>query len=68
MCLSCPGNRKSTRGEEEEEEEVTGMVRLLSGNEESEAVGWQGAVGIGVGGVDNAVDMSRPSELMRLWS
>lgn len=67
MCLSCPGNRKSTRGEEEEEE-VTGMVRLLSGRAESVAVGWQGAVSIGVSGVDNAVDMSRPSVVMRLWS
>lgn len=67
MCLSCPGNRKSIRGEEEEEE-VTGMVRLLSGRAESLAVGWQGAVGMGVGGVDKAVDMSRPSDAMRLWS
>lgn len=67
MCLNCPGNRKSARGEEEEEE-LAGMVRLLSGRAESVAVGWQGAVGMGVGGVDNAVDMSRPSEVMRLWS
>ncbi len=52
-------------GEDAGVERVTGRVW---GKAERAELGWEGAEGMGVIGVERAVDISRPSETIRLWN
>lgn len=52
-------------GEDAGVERVTGTVW---GKEERAELGWEGAEGTGVIGIERAVDISRPSEAIRLWN
>lgn len=61
-CLVCD---VGDEGEDAGVERVTGTVW---GKAERAELGWQGAEGKGVIGVDRAVDISRPSEAIRLWN